>query len=559
MQIVNISGEVSHLDKMSSIRHDLGLVVDASCDQTENLFNVMSRNSFFNASYEWLIFSRNTFNSSIRLLRRQNLNVDSRVVLAEETSSEDFMLFDVYNTLFRRNGKFHVTLAGRWNEERGFSIDCRQSLYDRRHDFQNVAMYVVFTDLKRKHNRTILERLETNEPLQDFALWRFSHHYVQMLMMKHNFRVQYITTPGWGSQSTMAHKTSTGLLGQLKLRQVDLAVNTLYVYQDRIAIVDYSVVVAMHNCRFVFRHPRRSNTRITFLQPFDNSAWLGLFTGLTVAGVALFCAFRLERKFPWNISRTSQEYLLTILGFICLQGFAGITFLNASKVIIVVMLSCALLIYQYYSSFIIGSLLTSPPRYLNTIRQLISSDLEVTIENLFYLWEFYNRTTSPEVEELFQKKILTGSESSTDVITGIQKIKKGGYAMQCDIGYAYPIIKRTFTDDEICDLQEIEVYSKKPLHLPLPKGSPLKQFFRVTLRKLIESGSGPYYEREFFSQKPACPRDSLEQVAQIEVVQVVHVFYILAMAMVVCLILLVVEQIYYRFHQRRERVAPYMS
>lgn len=59
-------------------------------------------------------------------------------------------------------------------------------------------------------------------------------------------RVQYITTPGWGSQSTMAHKTSTGLLGQLKLRQVDLAVNTLYVYQDRIAIVDYSVVVAMH-------------------------------------------------------------------------------------------------------------------------------------------------------------------------------------------------------------------------------------------------------------------------------------------------------------------------
>lgn len=117
----------------------------------------------------------------------------------------------------------------------------------------------------------------------------------------------------------------------------------------------------------------------------------------------------------------------------------------------------------------------------------------------------------------------------------------------------------TFTDDEICDLQEIEVYPKKPLHLPLPKGSPLKQFLRVTLRKLIESGSGPYYEREFFSQKPACPRDSLEQVAQIEVVQVVHVFYILALAMVICLILLVVEQIYYRFHKRRERVAPYMS
>lgn len=44
----------------------------------------------------------------------------------------------------------------------------------------------------------------------------------------------------------MAHKKSTGLLGQLKLRQVDLAVNMLYVYQDRIPIVDYSVVVAMH-------------------------------------------------------------------------------------------------------------------------------------------------------------------------------------------------------------------------------------------------------------------------------------------------------------------------
>lgn len=148
MQIVNISSEeFTHLltDKMTSTRNDLGLAVDASCEQTENLFQVMSQNSLFNASYEWLIFSSTAFNSSIRLLRRQDLNADSRVVLAEESSSGDFLLFDVYNTLFRRNGKLHVTFEGRWNEERGFSIDCRQSLYDRRHDFQNVTIYVVFT------------------------------------------------------------------------------------------------------------------------------------------------------------------------------------------------------------------------------------------------------------------------------------------------------------------------------------------------------------------------------------------------------------------------------
>lgn len=101
-------------------------------------------------------------------------------------------------------------------------------------------------DLQSKHNETVIQRLDNHKPLESFALWRFAYHYIQMVSMKHNFRIRFVHTPYWGGQDSFARNDSRGLLGQLKGRQIDLAVNGLYIYQDRIAHIDHSVVVAMH-------------------------------------------------------------------------------------------------------------------------------------------------------------------------------------------------------------------------------------------------------------------------------------------------------------------------
>lgn len=147
---------------------------------------------------------------------------------------------------------------------------------------------------------------------------------------------------------------------------------------------------SIYRAEIVFRHPKRSDAWNAFLEPFENNLWYGLISAITVSAMVLLLAFRLEKKFSLTVSRTSQEYFLTIFGFVCQQGYTGLTFLRATKAIMLVVLLFSVLMYQFYGACIIGSLLTSPPKNIRTIRQLIHSSLQVTIEDLFYLWEFYN-------------------------------------------------------------------------------------------------------------------------------------------------------------------------
>ncbi|XP_058823904.1 ionotropic receptor 75a-like [Topomyia yanbarensis] len=388
---------------MRTNSHDLGLTVDLACPHTSDLFDVMSSNHFFNASYEWLMFEHTSLQHAKDQLCHRNLNVDSRVTLA---------------------------------------VDNNQ--------------------------------------------------------------------------------------------------------RERIPYLDYSVVVGTHVIMIVFRHPKRNAGQNAFLQPFDPNLWFTILATVAVSSVILGGAFRLESK----LAKTSREYFLTIFGFICQQGYDGTTSMISTRLITFAMLLFSSLMYQFYSTFIIGSLLAPPPKYLKTARQLIDSNIQVTMENLFYNWDFYNRTKDPAAIEMFTRKIMRSTEKPTNITHGLELIRKGGYAIQCDTGYTYPIIKDTFTDDEICDLQEILISPHRPLHIPLEKGSPLKQYFRVTLRKLIESGSGGYYNREYFSQKPLCPNDALKTM-QIDIQQVASSFAFLALAMVVSLMLVVLERIPFRFWSQK--------
>lgn len=55
-------------------------------------------------------------------------------------------------------------------------------------------------------------------------------------------RLQLVRSPSWGLQNSDG-RSSDGIIGQLATKHVDFAINVLSYTQDRIAIVDYTVVV----------------------------------------------------------------------------------------------------------------------------------------------------------------------------------------------------------------------------------------------------------------------------------------------------------------------------
>src|SRR5690349_14927920 len=143
-----------------------------------------------------------------------------------------------------------------------------------------------------------------------------------------------------------------------------------------------------------------------------------------------------------------RAFVLT-LGVFCQQGFAEIPRKLSTRLFLFTTIVCSLIIYQFYSSFIVSSLLTESPKTINTIRKLIDSRLHVGIEEQNYNYDFFDKTNDKVALELFKKKIEK-QKNFFDIDEGVKRMHKGGFAFQVDTSNAYRLISDTFTEEEIC-------------------------------------------------------------------------------------------------------------
>lgn len=74
---------------------------------------------------------------------------------------------------------------------------------------------------------------------------------------------------------------------------------------------------------------------------------------------------------------------------IFLPGLSEGPRLCSGRIVFLSLLMWALLLFQYYSASIVGSLLAEPPRYINTLKDLLESDLAVGIEDIVYNHNFF--------------------------------------------------------------------------------------------------------------------------------------------------------------------------
>lgn len=63
--------------------------------------------------------------------------------------------------------------------------------------------------------------------------------------------------------------------------------------------------------------------------------------------------------------------------------------LNSGRITFIFLFIWGLLLYQFYSASIVGSLLGEPTRYINTLKDLLDSDLRVGIEDIAYNYDYF--------------------------------------------------------------------------------------------------------------------------------------------------------------------------
>lgn len=115
--------------------------------------------------------------------------------------------------------------------------------------------------------------------------------------------------------------------------------------------------------------------------------------------------------------------------------------LSSSRIALISLLLFSFIFFQFYSSFIVGSLLTKPVKSLRTIDQLFESNIECGLDSLPYHKNMYENSVGNIMAlKLYYTKIAP-KNNYFKLRDGIGRVKQGGFAYNTDFSSGYMIVK----------------------------------------------------------------------------------------------------------------------
>ncbi|XP_023296637.2 uncharacterized protein LOC111679316 [Lucilia cuprina] len=295
------------------------------------------------------------------------------------------------------------------------------------------------------------------------------------------------------------------------------------------------------------------------------------------------------------------ESLLFYIGSICQQGLSFSTFFFSGRCIVITSLFFSFSIYQFYSASIVGTLLMEKPKTIRTLKDLIHSNLEIGVEDIVYNRDYFLRTKDPDAQELYAKKVTsvpttgdtgfvdgppdnfvlptqmtemtdaqkakayrdilhsheTGAHAKTNEASnwydpdfGVAKIKKGRFAFHVDVATAYKIIADTFSEKEICDLTEIQLFPPQKMVSIVQKGSPLRKVITYGLRRVTEVGLTDYQRKVWHSPKPRCVKQLHTDDLRVDMQTFTSALLVLIFGYAVSLLILSLEIVHFKLWKR---------
>jgi hypothetical protein len=190
----------------NSRTHQIGVIYDLRCPDTEQLFSISFREHIFNASYHWLMF-HNDLEVAKSLLRPQYINWDAEISLTiKQENGTAYQIYDVYNPSFERGGQLNATFMGVWSTTNRnltpFRVPNknvhRRNLFGLQFMASTVVSYSkmprdyllssVFFKLNNvPRNRSFIQYLEGEDNTHMDSLPRLNYHLMQIVMENCNF------------------------------------------------------------------------------------------------------------------------------------------------------------------------------------------------------------------------------------------------------------------------------------------------------------------------------------------------------------------------------------
>lgn len=190
-----------------------------------------------------------------------------------------------------------------------------------------------------------------------------------------------------------------GHLAEVVAGQLDFSATGTMMHIDRVHLLDYALAPVKTFEYFYFRTPSLSYTDNLFVLPFDQRVWASFLALIALMVVLLTAIMWLEWHVPLleadngatnpDLLRTSVfDSFVLIFGATCQQGSSVTPRSNTARLFVIVAFIALMFLYTSYSANIVA-LLQSPSSKIQTLHDLLDSQLELGLDNSSYAAAYF--------------------------------------------------------------------------------------------------------------------------------------------------------------------------
>ncbi|XP_065088198.1 ionotropic receptor 75a [Ochlerotatus camptorhynchus] len=482
---------------------------------------------------------------------------------AADSMGTSYDLLDIYAPGKHLCKDVYQLKFAEWNKYEGTVIIPEFSRFNSRRNFNGLRLRGVTVIDRDNLTSDDVDGILSAPGREQGVVFFIKYHYALLSMLReyHNFTIKYRIARGWAGRLKSGYRL--GLLGILSRNEADVATTGVFQRLNRHAEFDFIHHSWEFSAGFLYRMTpllRDSSGTGSFFTPFDNMVWMvsavTIIAVLLVLKLASLIITRLKRYEP---NSSFITYAVDIIATVAQQGVSNQVSNRVSiRIIIFSLLFLTLLLYNYYTSSVVGSLLSSPGKGPQTIKEITDSPLKLSFLDIGYHKVLFTETKDPSIREMYRKKVQPSREGKqtipvfTDVLTAVPYLKHGGYAFHCEMTEAFQDIANQFDAYEICELRTgVSLFSDlKLLGMILPKRSMYTELFKTTLMRAQEVGLIKRTLKIHRPEKPICQVGS--RIHPVELYSVKMAFSVLGVGFGVSLILLFIERLWYNSVLKRE-------
>ncbi|XP_071566397.1 glutamate receptor ionotropic, delta-2-like [Temnothorax nylanderi] len=429
------------------------------------------------------------------------------------------ILVEWYAIRDNRTRTFDLAL---WSPDRGLLLRTRKSLYARRSDMFGDVVRVAST------NNSLLISHENGTVDGFFGLLLID------LSKMMNFTVEILDpVEGYGIWSN-EKKVWTGAIGQLVANEADIGISAFAMTTGRQNVIDYTIPLIRSPYRLYFKEP---NTLLVewslYLRAFSYGTWITLLM-IIIAASILLTIMKTRGYFSMNLM---FENYINVWGIYCQQGLSEFPSESSMRLAFLSISVSSIVILAIYSASYISNIVLCMPK-------LPFSTLEGYIEDGSYKlivmqnsaeYDDLSHAKDPvfvQMYELLEEKLLPLSPTE-------------GFKQLCERNklafYAAEVFNRDLNIIP-CSVVYIETGRVGNAALTLTKGNPYTGLMNYHLRRFQLNGAISKLKNRYFI------RDNPKEVPSyvlVELSDVTPALTMLAGSMVLALLILIIERVYY--------------